>query len=106
MDKSIKILPNWTFWGSGVVLVTKEQWIKSESKIEAILKQLHRAKLRVKDDKEIVALKAENNRLRRLCQEIQSFFEGIGTVLDADHIRKAYNDSTTKAEIEQALKGK
>jgi len=48
---------------------------------------------------------AENKCLRRLCREIQSFFEGIGTVLDADHIRKAYNDSTTKAEIEQALKG-
>ena len=50
-------------------------------------------------------LEAENKCLRRLCREIQSFFEGIGTVLDADQIRKAYNDSTTKAEIEQALKG-
>ena len=54
---------------------------------------------------EITKLKAENKRLKRLCQEIQSFFEGIGTVLDADHIRKAYNDSSTKAEIEQVLKG-
>ena len=106
IERAAMILPDWTFWGEGIVLVKKEHWLKSESKIEAILKQLHRAKLRVKDDKEIVALKAENNRLRRLCQEIQSFFEGIGTVLDADHIRKAYNDSTTKAEIEQALKGK
>ena len=54
---------------------------------------------------EITKLKAENKRLKRLCQEIQSFFEGIGTVLDADHMRKAYNDSSTKAEIEQVLKG-
>jgi len=90
MDKSIKILPNWTFWGSGVVLVTKEQWLKSESKIEAILKQLHRAKLRVKDDKEIVALKAENKRLKKLLDDV---------------LCEVAVSCTLKYEIKQALKG-
>jgi len=90
MDKSIKILPNWTFWGSGVVLVTKEQWLKSESKIEAILKQLHRAKLRVKDDKVIVALKAENKRLKKLLDDV---------------LCEVAVSCTLKYEIKQALKG-
>ena len=50
-------------------------------------------------------LTAENEKLKRLCGEIQHFYAGVGTILDADHIRKAYNDSSTKAEIEDILKG-
>jgi len=53
---------------------------------------------------ELERLKAENATLKRLCQEIDSFFAGVGTILDADHIRSSYNNSSTKAEIE-ALKG-
>ena len=43
-DRASKIMPTWSFWGEGVVLVKKEQWYKSRAKIIAILKQLHRAK--------------------------------------------------------------
>ena len=50
-------------------------------------------------------LKAENEKLRGLCGEIQHFYAGIGTVLDAEHILKAWNNSSTKAEIDEALKG-
>ncbi len=55
--------------------------------------------------KEYEKLKAENAKLKRLCGEINRFFKSIGTILDADHIRKAYGNSSTKAEIEQALSG-
>ena len=55
--------------------------------------------------REIDRLTAENEKLKRLCGEIQHFYAGVGTILDADHIRKAYNDSSTKAEIEDILKG-
>ena len=90
IERAATILPDWTFWGEGIVLVKKEHWLKSESKIEAILKQLHRAKLRVKDDKEIVALKAENNRLKKLLDDV---------------LCEVAVSCTLKYEIKQALKG-
>ena len=90
IERAAMILPDWTFWGEGIVLVKKEHWLKSESKIEAILKQLHRAKLRVKDDKEIVALKAENNRLKKLLDDV---------------LCEVAVSCTLKYEIKQALKG-
>ena len=54
---------------------------------------------------ELERVKAENAKLKRICYEINHFYEGIGTVLNADHIRMAYHNSSTKAEIEVILKG-
>ena len=59
-------------------------------------------------DRLTAALKAKDEEietLKRLCGEIQHFYAGVGTILDAEHIRKAYNDSSTKAEIDEVLKG-
>ena len=53
---------------------------------------------------EIDRLKADNANLKRLCRECYRFYESIGSVLDGDHIRKAWHGSSTKAEIEQVLK--
>ena len=53
---------------------------------------------------EIDRLKADNAKLKRLCMECYRFYESIGSVLDGDHIRKAWHGSSTKAEIEQILK--
>ncbi len=38
-DRAEEIMPNFSFWGDGVVLVKKEQWYKSRDKIIALLKQ-------------------------------------------------------------------
>lgn len=37
-----KIMPVFTFWGDGIVLVTRKEWLKAERRIESILKQLHK----------------------------------------------------------------
>ena len=41
------IMPHFSYWGSGVVLVSRIEWEKSNRRICAILKQLHRAKIRL-----------------------------------------------------------
>ena len=43
------IMPSWTFWGEGIVLVNKKQWYKSRDRILAILKQMHKTKKRIKE---------------------------------------------------------
>ena len=43
-ERAENILPNWSYWGGGVVLIKKENWYKSQKKIIAILKQLRKAK--------------------------------------------------------------
>jgi hypothetical protein len=43
-ERAENILPNWSYWGEGVVLIKKENWYKSQKKIIAILKQLRKAK--------------------------------------------------------------
>ena len=49
-NRAEKIMPQFTFWGEGIILIKKDEWYKSHYRIIAILKQLHRAKiLRVKE---------------------------------------------------------
>lgn len=43
-ERAEKIMPQFTFWGEGIILIKKEEWYKSRYHIIAILKQLHRAK--------------------------------------------------------------
>ena len=45
-DRAENVLPTFTYWGTGIVLIKKEQWYKSRDRIKAILKQLHREKVR------------------------------------------------------------
>jgi hypothetical protein len=44
-ERAEKIMPQFTFWGEGIILIKKEEWYKSRYRIIAILKQLHRAKM-------------------------------------------------------------
>lgn len=44
-DRAEKIMPTWSEWGGGVVMIKKEQWYKSRARIISILRQLHRAKI-------------------------------------------------------------
>ena len=46
-----EIMPAWSFWGAGVVLVKQEQWQRSQNKIASILKQLHKTKERIKENR-------------------------------------------------------
>lgn len=46
-DRVTMIMPNWTYWGTGVVLVSKKEWQASEMRIAAILKQLSRSKKQI-----------------------------------------------------------
>jgi len=48
-ERAENIMPVFTFWGEGIVLIKKDHWYKSRGRIISILKQLHRAKLRCKD---------------------------------------------------------
>ena len=43
-----KIMPDWSYWGEGIVLIKREHWYKSRKKIIAILKNLHKAKKKMK----------------------------------------------------------
>ena len=45
-DRASDVLPTFTYWGSGIVLVSQEQWWKSRDRIKAILRQLHKEKMR------------------------------------------------------------
>ena len=38
-DRAEEVMPNFSFWGDGVVLVKTEQWYKSRDKIIALLNQ-------------------------------------------------------------------
>ena len=49
------LMPVWTFWGDGVVLVSKNNWLKSQRRIESLLRQVHRSK------KQIVELREAKN---------------------------------------------
>jgi hypothetical protein len=44
-ERAEKIMPQFTFWGEGIILIKKEEWYKSRYRIIDILKQLHRAKM-------------------------------------------------------------
>jgi len=43
-DRAAKILPEWSYWGEGIVLVKREQWERSERKIISMLKNLRKLK--------------------------------------------------------------
>ena len=49
-DRAANIMPQWSYCGGGVFLVKKEQWYKSERRIIAILRQMHRAKKKLKGE--------------------------------------------------------
>ena len=52
-ERAAKLMPDWTYWGSGVVLVPKSNWLKSRRRIESLLQQVSRSK------KQIVELRRE-----------------------------------------------
>jgi len=58
-DRVANIMPNWAYWGGGVILVSKKEWQSSETKIAAILNQLSKTK------KQYNNLRDENARLRK-----------------------------------------
>ena len=47
-QRAEKIMPDWTFWGDGIVLINKKQWYKSRDRIIAILKQLSISKRKLR----------------------------------------------------------
>ena len=50
-SRTTNILPTFTFWGDGIVLVTQKEWRESTRRIESVLNQLSRSK------KQIIELK-------------------------------------------------
>ncbi len=50
-ERTTNILPTFTFWGDGIVLVTQKEWRKSARRAESVFKQLSRSK------KQIIELK-------------------------------------------------
>lgn len=46
-DRAEKIMPNWSYWGTGVVLVSKKSWLESRRRIVSVLKQLSRSKKQI-----------------------------------------------------------
>ena len=46
-ERAGNLMPVWTFWGVGVVLVSKDNWLKSKRKIESLLRQVHRSKKQI-----------------------------------------------------------
>ena len=55
-DRVTKIMPCWTDWGNGVVLVSQKEWQASEARISSILRQLSRSK------KQILELRRTKNK--------------------------------------------
>jgi len=45
------IMPKWSFWGDGVILVSKKEWYKSRNKIVSILKQMSRSKKQIMENR-------------------------------------------------------
>jgi len=50
-ERAENIMPKWCFWGEGIVLLKKEDYYKSRVRIVAILKQLGKAKNKLKEQK-------------------------------------------------------
>jgi len=48
-DRAANFLPDFIFWGEGIVVIKQKDWWKSRNRIKAILKQLHKAKIRAKE---------------------------------------------------------
>ncbi len=41
------IMPNWSYWGNGIVLVSKNEWQASEKRINSVIRQLSRSKKQI-----------------------------------------------------------
>lgn len=48
-QRAAKIMPVYTYWGSGVVLITHKEWLKANERLCSILNQLHKAKIKAKE---------------------------------------------------------
>lgn len=46
-ERAAKLMPEWTFWGDGVVLVTKGNWLRSERRLQSLLRQVSRSKKQI-----------------------------------------------------------
>ena len=57
-ERAAKLMPNWSYWGSGVVLVPKNNWLKSRRRMESLLQQVSRSK------KQIIELRKGTNNLK------------------------------------------
>jgi len=58
-ERAGNLMPVWTFWGDGIVLVTKTNWLKSQRKIESLLRQVSRSK------KQIIELRAAGSIVKK-----------------------------------------
>lgn len=43
-DRAERIMPDFYFWGEGIVIIRRDEYYRSRARIIAILKQLRRAK--------------------------------------------------------------
>lgn len=52
-ERAAKIMPTFTFWGNGIVLITQKEWQKAEKRIRAIFRQLSKAKVRLQEKPDV-----------------------------------------------------
>ena len=79
-ERAENIMPKWSCWGDGLVRIKRVYWYQSRIRIIAILKQLHRAKKRMKeieaerkrykDCLEFLVLSHANSRVKMECIEL------------------------------------
>lgn len=51
-ERAEEIMPVFSYWGEGIIVINKEQWRRSRYKIQSLLKHLHQAKCMLKEVKD------------------------------------------------------